>query len=67
MCKIGNNSSYALSQIFLLQQVAYTLDYICAKKKRFKLYWLIAGKKNLTSPTKSALKQSFTSQASNIL
>jgi len=34
--KEGNNSSYTLSQTFLLQQVAYTIDY--AKKKQFKLY-----------------------------
>jgi len=24
--KVGNNSSYTLSQTFLLQQVAYTID-----------------------------------------
>jgi len=31
--KVGNNSSYTLSQTFPLQQVAYTIDEICAMKK----------------------------------
>jgi len=43
--KEGNNLSYTLSQTFLLQQVADTIDQICAKKKQFKLYWLRAVKK----------------------
>jgi len=34
---------YLVAKI-LLQQVAYTIDLICAKKKRFKLYWLKTGK-----------------------
>jgi len=50
--KVGNNSLYTLSQTFLLQQVAYTIDLICAKKKRFKLYWLRAGKNfNIITPS----------------
>jgi len=37
--KVGNNSSCTLSKAFLLQQATYTINYICAKKKRFKLHW----------------------------
>jgi len=48
------------------KHLAYTIDKICAKKKRFKLYWLRAGK-NLTSPTKFTSNQPLTSQASNKL
>jgi len=50
--KVGNNLSYTFSQTFLLQKVAYTIDQICAKKKRL--------------PT-STLNQPLTSQASNNL
>jgi len=65
--KERNNSSYTLSQTFLLQQVAYILIKSVLRKKQFKLYWLRAVKKTLTSLTKSTFNQQFTSQDSNNL
>jgi len=65
--KVGNNSSYTLSQTFPLQQVAYTIDEICAMKKTVQVILSKSWQKTLTSLTKSTLNQSLISQASNIL
>jgi len=53
-------------QTFLASSL-HSFNEIRAKKKRLKSYWLRAGKKTLTSSSKSTLKQPLTSQDSNNL